>query len=60
LVAGHRATDALGFTARPDPWIELANHQQRRVTAEDLAQWDREAPRETGNCSTRGEQGAAV
>jgi hypothetical protein len=47
LVGGQRAADSLGFTARLGPWIELANHQQRRVTAEDLEQWDREAPRET-------------
>ncbi len=29
-----------------DPWIELTGRDQSDVTAEDLTQWDGEAPQE--------------
>lgn len=46
LVGGSRTTGTAGFYSTSDAWIELTNPQQWDVTADDLAQWNREAPRE--------------
>ncbi len=45
LVSGSPAASR-AFPTTPDPWIELTRHEQRKLTAGDLEQWEREAPRE--------------
>lgn len=45
LVDGSRPVSG-AYASSPDPWIELTRREQRHVTADDLEQWEREAPTE--------------
>ena len=43
---GVNRNEAAAFSPAHDPWIELTERDQWDVTANDLAQWDGEAPQE--------------
>lgn len=43
---GVNRSEAASFGPAHDPWIELTERDQRDVAAEDLAQWNDEAPQE--------------